>query len=71
MLRALSTSTIGQEFLQFHADQGIANIESSHFFKALKSSRRLANITSLNDLLAGPMTRQIPDPYTQCAELAD
>ena len=70
VLRALSSSTTGQEFLQFHADQGIANIEPSHFFKALKSSRRLANITSLNDLLAGPMTRQIPDPYTQCAELA-
>jgi len=71
VLRCLSSTTTGQEFLQFHADQGIANIEPSHFFKALKSPRRLANITSLNDLLAGPMTRRIPDPYAQCAELAD
>lgn len=71
VLRCLSSSTTGQEFLQFHADQGIANIEPSHFFKALKSPRRLANITSLNDLLTGPMTRRIADPYSQCAELAD
>ena len=71
VLRCLSSSTTGQEFLQFHADQGIANIEPGHFFKALKSPRRLVNITSLNDLLAGPMKLQIPDPYTQCAQLAD
>lgn len=71
VLRCLSSSTTGQEFLQFHADQGMANIQPSHFFKALQSPRRLANITSLNDLLAAPMKHQIPDPYTQCAELDD
>ena len=69
VLRCLSGSTTGQEFLQFHADQGVANIEPGHFFKALKSSRRLANITSLNDLLAEPMSERVPDPYLQCAEL--
>jgi hypothetical protein len=71
VLRCLSSSVTGQEFLQLHADQGIANIEPSHFFKALQSPRRLANITSLNDLLAGPMKHRIPDPYSQCAELDD
>ncbi len=71
MLRGLSSSATGQEFLQFHADHGIANIEPSHFFKALESPRRLANITSLNELLAGPMKRRIPDPYAQCEELDD
>lgn len=71
VLRCLSSATTGQEFLQFHADQGIANIEPGHFFKALKSPRRLANITSLNDLLAGPMKLQIHDPYAQFTELAD
>lgn len=69
VLRCLSSSTTGQEFLQFHADQGIANIEPSHFFKALKSRRRLANITSLNDLLAEPMRKHVPDPYAQYTEL--
>ncbi len=71
VLRCLSSSTTGQEFLQFHADHGIANIEPSHFFKALKSPRRLANITSLNELLTGPMNRRVADPYAQCAELDD
>lgn len=71
VLRSLSSSTSGQEFLQFHADQGVANIEPGHFFKALQSPRRLANITSLNDLLAAPMNHRIPDPYAPCGELAD
>ena len=52
-------------------NQGFANIQPSHFFKALKSPRRLANTTSLNDLLAEPMKLQIPDPYTHCAEPDD
>ena len=69
VLRCLSSSTSGQEFLQFHVDQGQADIAPSHFFKALKSRRRLANITSLNDLLADPMKQRIPDPYAQCEEL--
>ncbi len=69
VLRCLSGSTTGQEFLQFHADQGLANIEPSHFFKALKSPRRLTNITSINDLLAGAMRTHVPDPYLQCEEL--
>lgn len=69
VLRCLSSSTTGQEFLQLHADHGIANIDPSHFFKALQSPRRLANITSLNDLLAAPMKLRIPDPYTQCEQL--
>lgn len=69
VLRCLSSSTTGQEFLQFHADQGQADIAPSHFFKALKSPRRLGNITSLNNLLAEPMKRRIADPYAQCEEL--
>ena len=71
VLRCLSSSTTGHEFLQYHADQGIANIAPSHFFKALKSPRRLANITSLNELLAKPMKHRVADPYAQCRELDD
>jgi len=69
VLRCLSSSTTGQEFLQLHADHGHPNIAPSHFFKALKSPRRLANITSLNGLLAESMRHQVPDPYAQCEEL--
>ena len=71
MLRCLSSATTGQEFLQFHADKGSANIGPDHFFEALKSPRRLANITSLNELLAGSMKQRIPDPYAQCEQLHD
>src|SRR5665647_1293750 len=52
VLRCLSSATTGQQFLQHHADENVADIEPGHFFKALKSPRRLQNITSLNDLLA-------------------
>ena len=69
VLRCLSSAETGQEFLQYHADQNVADIEASHFFKALKSPRRLANITSLNDLLATPMTGRVADAYAQCGEL--
>lgn len=69
VLRCLSSSTTGQEFLQYHADQNVADIDPSHFFKALKSPRRLENIISLNDLLAESMKQRIPDPYAQCPEL--
>ena len=55
VLRCLSSAETGHEFLQYHADQNVADIDASHFFKALKSPRRLENITSLNDLLAIPM----------------
>lgn len=71
VLRCLSSSVTGQEFLQYHADQNVADIEPSHFFKALKSERRLENIISLNDLLSISMNKQIEDSFTQCRELAD
>jgi len=57
--------------LQHHADHNVAAIDPDHFFKSLKSPRRLANITSLNDLLAQPMGGRISDPYAQCEELDD
>ncbi len=69
VLRCLSASTTGQEFLQHHAEQNVADIDPGHFFKALQSARRLANITSLNDLLAVPTTSAVPDPFGQCPEL--
>ena len=50
VLRCLSSCVTGQEFLQYHADQNVADIEPSHFFKAIQSERRLENLTSLNDL---------------------
>ena len=71
VLRCLSSAVTGHEFLQYHADQNVADIEPSHFFKALKSERRLENIISLNKLLAHPMTEHVADPFAQCNELED
>ena len=70
-LRCLSSAETGQEFLQYHADQNVADITPSHFFKALKSERRLGNITSLNNLLADTMTSQVDDAFAHCPELAE
>ena len=69
VLRCVGGATTGQEFLQNHADQNVADIDPGHFFKALKSPRRLENLTSINDLLAGAMNREVSDPFAQCPEL--
>jgi hypothetical protein len=69
VLRCLSSSVSGQEFLQYHADQNVADIDPSHFFKALKSERRLDQITSLNNLLATPTMIRVADPFAQCSGL--
>lgn len=69
VLRCVGSATTGQEFLQNHADQNVADIDPGHFFKALKSPRRLENLTSINDLLAETMDREVSDPFAQCPEL--
>ncbi len=69
VLRCISSSKTGQEFLQYHADQGVADISPDHFFKTLKSSRRLENLTSINALLAGTLTFRTHDPLAQFPEL--
>jgi hypothetical protein len=68
-LRCISSAKTGQEFLQQHADLEVADIDADHFFKALKSPRRLTNLTSINELLAGKLSQQTLDPLTQFPEL--
>ncbi len=68
-LRCISSSKTGQEFLQYHADHEVADIDPGHFFKALKSKRRLENLTSTNQLLAGKLNEQTIDPLDQFPEL--
>lgn len=74
ILRCLSSACSGHEFLQELADKNIRTQESLSvdlFFKALKSDRRLKNLTSLNDLLRLPVSTQIEDPFAQYEELAN
>jgi len=68
-LRCISSAKTGHEFLQIHADQEVADIEVGHFFKALKSKRRLTNLTSINQLLAENLTKKCNDPLAQFSEL--
>jgi hypothetical protein len=70
-LRCLSSAKTGQEFLQLHADHGLADIDPDHFFKALKSKRRLKNLGSLNQLLGSSMAERIGDPFAAIEELRD
>jgi hypothetical protein len=53
-----------EEILKIEAD-----IDPGHFFKVLKSPRRLANITSLNALLLPVMRRRCDDPFARFGEL--
>lgn len=69
-LRCLSSAKTGHEFLQKHADHEVADITADHFFKALKSKRRLKNLTSVNSLLAGHLSAKTHDPLSQFPELA-
>ena len=68
-LRCFSSAKTGQEFLQLHADQDVADISPDHFFKALKSKRRLANLKSINQLLGDKLRAKTQDPLAQFPEL--
>lgn len=69
-LRCISSAKTGHEFLQLHADHGVADIDADHFFKALKSPRRLENLTSVNSLLAQHLSEKTSDPLARFPELA-
>ena len=69
VLRCISSEKTGQGFLQFHGDKRIADIDPSHYFKSLKSKRRLKNITSLNNLLRTAISKKVQDPFAQFKEL--
>ena len=68
-LRCLSSAKTGQEFLQHHADLDVADIGADHFFKSLKSKRRLKNLTSINGLLDEKLSEKTHDPLAQFSEL--
>jgi len=69
ILRCMSHAKTGHEFLQHHIDHGREGTTVDHFFKALKSGRRLANLTSLNALLGEVMEEKVTDPFQGLEEL--
>lgn len=69
VLRAISDSKTGRDFLQRHGDHGRKQVEVDLFFKALKSGRRLENTISINERIAAAMRQSCPDPLADIAEL--
>jgi len=61
----------GRDFLQQHGDHGRKEIERTLFFKALKSGRRLCNLTSVNLNVAHLMRSRLPDPLAEIGELSN
>lgn len=65
----MSTAVSGHDFLQTYRKDDQKKVGVSHFFEALKSSRRLANLTSVNLLLKPYMVDHLPDELAQIDEL--
>jgi hypothetical protein len=70
-LRCISHTTTGHEFIQHHGLETNDFYEVSHFFKALKSKRRLANLISINSLLNEHSKPLLPDAFAPVPELAN
>ena len=69
--RTLGQCVSGHDFIQNLNDRNLFDITTTTFFKALRSKRRLANITSLNDLLISPIQEKVHDPFASHQELKD
>lgn len=69
ILRCLSASCTGRDFLQRHGDHGRKEVSVDLAFKALKSARRLANAISVNARLAPAMSARCEDPFAANPEL--
>jgi len=69
--RCLSAARTGRDFLQHHGDHGRKGIDVSLHFKALQSERRLANLRSLNSLIAPLLNQRVADSFASIAELDD
>jgi len=69
VLRCLSDSRTGRDFLQRHGDFARKTVTVSHHFKSLQSKRRLKNLCSINSLSAARMTDRCQDPFDSIAEL--
>lgn len=67
--RCLSESTTGRDFIQRHGDHDRLDVKVDHFFKALKSGRRIENLKSVNALIEYAFKERIADPYASILEL--
>jgi hypothetical protein len=68
--RCLGAARTGRDFLQHHGDHGRKEVDVSLHFKALQSERRLANLMSLNSLIAPLLNQRVVDAFASIAELS-
>jgi len=67
--RCLSESKTGRDFIQRHGDHDRLDVEFGHFFKSLKSERRIENLQSVNSLVEPLVGATVEDPYSAIPEL--
>lgn len=70
VLRCLSESKTGRDFIQRHGDNDRLDVTTDHFFKALKSTRRIANLKSINALIKPIVKLHALDPFESIPELS-
>ena len=69
VLRCLSDSQTGRDFIQRHGDHDRLDIDTDLFFKALKSKRRITNLGSINRLIKPIVKSRVDDPFKSIPEL--
>jgi len=67
--RCMSTAVSGHDFLQTYRKDDDNKVGVSHFFEALKSPRRLANLASVNQFLKPYLADHLPDELAAIEEL--
>lgn len=69
VLRCLTDSKTGRDFIQRHGDHQRLDVDTNLFFKAFKSPRRITNLDSVNSLIKLIVTSSSADPYASIPEL--
>lgn len=69
VLRCLTESKTGRDFVQRHGDHDRLDCDTDLFFKAFKSSRRISNLKSVNSLIKPLVAGCAEDPYASIPEL--
>ena len=67
--RCIESEQSGNGFLQNYSKENGEKVEVGHFFEAIKSNRRLTNITSVNLLLGDYMKSNVTDELASVDEL--
>ena len=67
--RCMSSAKSGNDFLQTYRKDDGTQVSVSHFFETLKSTRRLTNLTSVNQLMRAYLVDHTGDALAEIEEL--